>query len=145
LDGQLVLEAQSVPSASKVPCLDSLPLGWTFRAVEVQDGESRLILDSDRGGVEAAEVILTSTCDVGEATEVPSDELETRQFEEIQRLDDQYSGFRYYRFPGGCATYRFDFRGEGRTGLAQEVTLAVGFLDRDQLQEVVLNDFDLQL
>jgi membrane-associated phospholipid phosphatase len=145
LDGQLVLEAQSVPSASKVPCLDSLPLGWTFRAVEVQDGESRMILDSDRGGVEAAEVILTSSCDVSEATEVPSDELDARRFEEIQRLDEQYSGFRYYRFQGGCATYRFDFRGEGRTALAQEVALAVGFLARDQLEEVVRKDFDLDL
>jgi hypothetical protein len=145
LDGQLILEAQSVTSASKVPCLESLPLGWTFRAVEVQDGESRLILDSDRAGVEAAEVTLTSSCDVSEATEVPSDEIDTRRFEKITNLTNQYSGFRYYRFQGGCATFRFDFRGEGRTGFAQEVTLAVGFLDRDQLEEVARKDFDVEL
>jgi hypothetical protein len=145
LDGQLILEAQSVPSASKVPCLESLPLGWSFRAVEVRDGESRLILDSDRGGVEAAEVRLTSSCDVSEATEVPSDELDTRRFEEIRRLSNQYSGFRYYRFTGGCATFRFDFRGEGRTGLAQEVALAVGFIGRDQVEEQIRKDFDLEL
>jgi membrane-associated phospholipid phosphatase len=142
---QLILEAQSVPSASKLPCLESLPLGWSFRAVEVIDGESRLILDSDRAGVEAAEVTLTSSCDVSEATEVPSDELDTRRFEKITNLANQYSGFRYYRFKGGCATFRFDFRGEGRTGFAQEVTLAVGFLNRDQLEERLREDFDTDL
>lgn len=132
---QLVLEAQSVPGATKLPCLASLPLGWSFRAVEVADGESRLILDSDRAGVEAADVRLTKSCDLSGTTEVSSDEPDTRRFERITNLANRYSGVRYYTFEGGCAAFRFDFIGEGRTGFAQEVTLAVGLLDRATVAE----------
>jgi tRNA A-37 threonylcarbamoyl transferase component Bud32 len=128
----LILEAQSVPTSSLIPCLASLPLGWSFRTAEVEEGSSRLVLDSDRAGVQAAEVILTRTCDISGATEVPSDEPGTRRFEKISTLSNRYAGSRFYLFEGGCATYRFDFTGEGRTSLAEEVTLAFSFLSREE-------------
>jgi tRNA A-37 threonylcarbamoyl transferase component Bud32 len=133
---QLTLEAQSVPSASKVPCLSSLPLGWTFQKLEVRDGQSRLIMTSDRAGFEAVDITLTSGCDTSGATEVSSDEPGTRHFERISTLQDRYAGVRYYVFEGGCASYRFDFEGVGRSALAEEVSLAFSFRDRTDISEI---------
>lgn len=141
----LVLETQSVPTASLVPCLASIPLGWSFHSLEVQDGSSLLVLDSDRGGVKAAEVRLTKSCDVSGATEVPTDETGTRRFEEIRALDVRYVGYRYYRFDGGCAVYHFDFSGEGRTALAEEATLAFSFVSRDEIDRQYEKDTGLHL
>ena len=46
----LWLEAQSVPSASLVPCVRSLPEGWTLGAANVRNGWSKFTLDHDRLG-----------------------------------------------------------------------------------------------
>jgi tRNA A-37 threonylcarbamoyl transferase component Bud32/membrane-associated phospholipid phosphatase len=137
---QLVLEAQSVQTASKVPCLTALPLGWSFRKLEVRDGSSRLTMDSDRAGISAVHVSLTPSCDTSGATEVPSDEPGTRRLEEISTITNRYSGFRYYVFEGGCASYEFDFSGTGRTALAEEVSLAFSFKDRAVLDEMLRED-----
>jgi hypothetical protein len=47
------LEAQSVPSASLVPGLRSLPTGWTLSNATVNNGRSVLTLDNDRAGIGA--------------------------------------------------------------------------------------------
>jgi hypothetical protein len=44
------LLAQSVPSASLVPCLRSLPAGWMVGNVTVNDGHSVIPLNHDRAG-----------------------------------------------------------------------------------------------
>jgi hypothetical protein len=62
-----VLEAQSVPSATRVPCIASLPIGWRFAGSLVEDGSSELWLDHDRAGIHAVEVRLSEDCDVGSA------------------------------------------------------------------------------
>ena len=142
---QLILEAQSVPSASLVPCLSSLPLGWSFRRLEVKDGISTLTLDSDRAGIDAVQVRLTSSCDTDGTTEVPTDEPGTRRFERITTLRDRYSGFRYYVFEGGCASYQFNFVGLGRSALAEEVSLAFSFRSRLDISEQLERDFGLGL
>jgi tRNA A-37 threonylcarbamoyl transferase component Bud32 len=129
----LILEAHSVPSASQLPCIDSLQIGWTFQAAVIQDGSTHLYLDSDRAGFRAVDVALLPSCDVSKASEVPTDEPGTQQFEQIDVFEsDRYGGSRYYLFPGGCVSYKFDFSGPGRTGLAAEVAAALGFYSRSQ-------------
>ena len=46
----LWLMAQSVPSASLVPCVQLLPVGWTVAEVAVNNGRSVITLDHDRAG-----------------------------------------------------------------------------------------------
>ena len=46
----LWLLAQSVPSASLVPCVRSLPVGWSLGEVAVNDGRSVISLNHDRAG-----------------------------------------------------------------------------------------------
>ena len=59
----LWLQAQAVPSASLVPCVRSLPAGWTLANVAVNNGRSVLTLDHDRAGNAAMVVRLTASCD----------------------------------------------------------------------------------
>jgi hypothetical protein len=66
----LWLEAQSVPSASLVPCVRELP-GWSLAGANARDGWSEITLNHDRAGEHAMVVRLTATCDPAGATELP--------------------------------------------------------------------------
>jgi tRNA A-37 threonylcarbamoyl transferase component Bud32/membrane-associated phospholipid phosphatase len=106
---QLVLEAQSVPSASLVPCIEALPQGWSFHTLQVRDGSSRLTLhsDSDRTVPRSVEVMLTRRCNVSSATSTPSDHDGTRRYDAADIRAGRYLETRYYVFPGGCVSHRF--------------------------------------
>ena len=132
----LVLLAQSVPTASKVPCISSYPAGWHFASMSVRNGRSQFTLDSDRAGISAVRVTLQARCDLQGATEISSDEPETRRFERIISVVDDFEAIRYYQFDGGCVTYRFDFDRQGRA-LVNEVSVAIGFIDRTAVDALV--------
>jgi len=71
--GSAVLVAQAVPSATLLPCIKTLPAGWSTQSLQARNGRAYFGLDSDRDGVGAVDVTLTRTCDVRDATEVPSE------------------------------------------------------------------------
>ncbi len=131
----LTLMAQSVHTASMVPCLRTTPAGWSFHELEVRQNESRMTLDSDRAGDEALEVTLTRTCDTAGAVQIPSDEQHTERYETVDRVSPDYVGTRYYVFDGGCVTYRFNLDTERPSVLINEATLMVGFATRAELRE----------
>ncbi|HEX2117908.1 MAG TPA: hypothetical protein VHF91_01885 [Acidimicrobiales bacterium] len=132
----LALVAQSVPTASKVPCISSYPAGWHFASMSVEKGRSRFTLDSDRAGISAVRVSLEEVCDVDGATEISSDEPGTRRFERIISVVDDFKAVRSYLFDGGCTTYQFDFDRQGRA-LVNEVSVAIGFIDRTAIDALV--------
>jgi tRNA A-37 threonylcarbamoyl transferase component Bud32/membrane-associated phospholipid phosphatase len=68
----LWLMAQSVPSASLVPCVQLVPVDWKIANVAVNNGRSVITLD--RAGKAAMRVELTASCDLAGATEVASAE-----------------------------------------------------------------------
>jgi tRNA A-37 threonylcarbamoyl transferase component Bud32/membrane-associated phospholipid phosphatase len=137
--GELMLMAQSVPSSSLLPCIESLPLGWTFGGMDVRDGRTRLFLDSDRAGFKVVDVTLTRSCDTSGAVERPSsDEVNTTVFVDQTLRQDRYLARHYYVFEGGCAVYNMDFSGQGRTQLADEARLALTFYGRDRLEEAIV-------
>jgi hypothetical protein len=137
----LVLMAQAVPSASQLPCVESLPAGWSVSEAFVRDGRARFALDSDRVGMHAVQVVLERTCQFGGAkvTRVPSDEPGTRRYERIGEVRPGvgFTGTRFYLFPGGCVTYQFRFNGEERARPIGEVTLSLSFVTRDAMQRLV--------
>ena len=135
----LVLEAQAVPRADRVPCIRALPAGWSVFSSDIESGRARFALSSDRAGSHALEVTLTSRCDTSGATEIPSDQKGTRRFERIEVVTPGFRGTRYYRFAGGCTTYRFQLGEEGRA-LANEATLALSFISRDALDAKLRKD-----
>jgi hypothetical protein len=98
------LEAQSVPSASLVPCLRSLPAGWTLSNVTVNNGRSVLTLDNDRAGIGAMVIRLAATCDPAGASQVLSDQRGVRRLMLIHDLAPTFSATRFDVFTGGCVT-----------------------------------------
>jgi hypothetical protein len=144
----VVLMAQAVPSASQLPCVDLLPAGWSVRDVFVRNGRVRFSLDSDRVGTRAVQVVLEQFCTFGpKATRVPSDHEGTRRFQEVISIESgrRYQGAVYYLFPGGCVTYRLDFRSDEQARPLGEVSLALGFVARDDLRKTVSDLTDGQV
>ena len=80
----MILSAQSVPSARLLPCVASIPAGWELGGVQIDDERTRFWLDSDLAGDRVVEVTLLPPdhCSVAGATEVPSDEVGVRRYEQ---------------------------------------------------------------
>lgn len=144
--GPVILVAQSVPSATQVPCITTLPAGWTFGGERFRSGRSEFWLDSDRAGFRAVTVTLSASCDAAGGVEVPTDPDEggTRRFESPRSLPPYFQGDRFYVFPGGCVTYRFSFTRGGSFVLAQEATQALSFVSRAEgVRQLALEGFTL--
>ena len=135
----VILMAQAVPSASQLPCVELLPAGWSVSDVFVRDGRVRFSLDSDRVGTQAVRVVLEQFCAFGRVTRVPSDHPGTRRYQEVISIEPgrRYRGAVHYLFPGGCVTYRLDFRSAEQARPLGEVLLALGFVARDALRETL--------
>ncbi|RBY78231.1 hypothetical protein DQ238_13135 [Geodermatophilus sp. TF02-6] len=133
----VVLMAQAVPTASWVPCLQGLPVGWHFSGLDARRGSARFWLDSDRDGVHAIEVWLTGTCDTAGATEIPSDREGMHRLERVTQVTPQYLGRRYYLFDGGCLTVVFTLSGDARGEPLALATQNIGTLRRQELAEQV--------
>jgi hypothetical protein len=142
----VVLIAQSVPTATWVPCLrTALPLGWDFHHLDAHDGQARFWLNSDRDGQQAIEVRLEPGCDTAGATEIPSERAEMRRFERITTTTPDFEGERYYVFEGGCITFVFRLGGDSRGEPLALATEAVGAVSRQALLDQVREDSDGRL
>jgi hypothetical protein len=135
----VVLMAQAVPTASQLPCVALLPAGWSVSDIFVRNGRARFSLDSDRVGNRAVQVVLERFCTLGNVTRVPSDHPGTRRYQEVISIEPgkRYRGAVYYLFPGGCVTYRLDFRSDEQARPLSEVSLALGFISRDEVRQTV--------
>jgi len=131
----MILSAQAVPSAALLPCIAELPAGWQVGPADIASGKASFLLSSDRAGPQAVTVTLTAACDTSKARQVPSDQPGTRRFERPLSLVPQFSGLRYYTFPGGCATYNFRFKPGAAPVLAVAVDSALAFQSRSTLVE----------
>jgi tRNA A-37 threonylcarbamoyl transferase component Bud32/membrane-associated phospholipid phosphatase len=134
----LLLMAQSVPTASLVPCIELLPVGWTLGDVVVGNEGSRFTLTSDRGGVLVAE--LTASCDLAGAVELTSERAGARRYLRVERTAAGVAMTRTYTFPGGCVTQRLVAPEVSRQQLASESSSALGFTTRDDLAAALRRD-----
>jgi tRNA A-37 threonylcarbamoyl transferase component Bud32/membrane-associated phospholipid phosphatase len=131
----LLTEAQSVPTATEVACIRSLPVGWTLSRVQALRGTSVITLDNDRAGG-ALQLTLTGHCAVGRAVEVRATEPG------IRRLRALGSGARfaatwYDVFPGGCVRIALRLATQQAAvdqGLAGQVPAIVGYVSRAALR-----------
>jgi tRNA A-37 threonylcarbamoyl transferase component Bud32/membrane-associated phospholipid phosphatase len=137
----LWLMAQSVPSASLVPCLQLLPVGWSVAEVAVNNGRSVITLDHDRAGTAAMRVELTAACDLTGATEVTSEHPEALRYVLVDRAS------RAYKFSGGCVTQRFTAAAPSALRMRDTAATELGFTTRAALQAAlsVRSDGRLQL
>lgn len=134
-----VLVAQSVPSATFLPCVDALPFGWSVSAVTYESGSYTAWFADVRAGRDALQVTLTAACDVSHAAEVP-DKISpsgTRAYEDVMTLQPRLQENRYLTFPGGCITYSFRFTEPAQPMLALEVQRALDVIPRARVQRAV--------
>jgi membrane-associated phospholipid phosphatase len=139
----LQLMAQSVSTASLVPCIEILPAGWTLGDVVVGDDRSRFTLNSDRGGVLVVE--LTASCDLGGTVELTSEQPGARRYLRVERNPAGVAMTRAYTFPGGCITQRLTAPAASGQHLAAETSSALGFATRDDLATALRRDSDGRL
>jgi hypothetical protein len=126
-----------VPSASLVPCLRSLPAGWTLSNVTVNNGRSVLTLDNDRAGIGAIVIRLAATCDPAGASQVLSDQPGARRLMLIHDLAPTFSATRFDVFTGGCVTTQLTAPVASRAEITSEASLILGFTTRQTLQEAL--------
>jgi membrane-associated phospholipid phosphatase len=140
-----ILAAQAVPSAARVPCVAELPSGWSIGGADIVSGRSVFWLDSDQAGPRAVTITLSAACDVSGTRPSPSDQPGARRFDRPAAGGTRYAGLRVYTFPGGCATYRFDFAPGASPLLAIGVHSAVDFMPRAALVTYVRDQEGLAL
>lgn len=142
----VILMAQSVPTASWVPCLRrALPPGWDFGGLKARDGIAQFSLTSGNDQEQVIQVRLQPSCDTRGSTEIHSDRDGMQRFERVTQTTPGFVGRRYYVFEGGCITFGFtlgpDNRGEP-LALAGQV---VGAVTRADLSEQVHDESDGRL
>jgi membrane-associated phospholipid phosphatase/tRNA A-37 threonylcarbamoyl transferase component Bud32 len=141
----LWLQAQAVPSASHVPCVRSLPVGWTVANVAVNDGRSVLTLNHDRAGYAAMVVRLTASCAPGGAVEGPSQTTGVRHHQRIESRTGEFTVTWYDQFPGGCVTSRLHLTTDPNGELAAQAPHVLGFMTRAALREALSQRSDGRL
>lgn len=141
----VVLLAQAVPTATWVPCLEGIPLGWDVSGVEATDEDARFWLDSDRDGRRAVEIRLDGSCDTTGATRIPSDREGMERWERVTQVTPRYEGTRFYLFEGGCISVVFRLAGENRAEPLGFATQGVGAVPRDAVREAVQEQTDGRL
>jgi tRNA A-37 threonylcarbamoyl transferase component Bud32 len=141
----LWLMAQSVPSASLVPCVQFLPAGWSVAEVAVNNGRSVITLDHDRAGKRALVVRLTAACDLAGATEVTSEQSGARRYLRVDRTTPGFSATRAYVFPGGCITARISAPATSGQQLTTQTSSAIGFTTRQELRQALSQRSDGRL
>jgi hypothetical protein len=133
----VVLMAQAVRTASWVPCLRGVPLGWYVSDVDVRNDRAQFWLDSDLNGIHAIGVRLTASCDTTGATRINSDREQMERFERVTQVSPRFVGTRFYVFTGGCITMLFKLSGENRAEPLAVATVGIGTVSRADLREQV--------
>jgi hypothetical protein len=133
----MILAAQAVPSAAQLPCVPELPSGWQVSGADIASGRSVFWLDSDQAGHRAVTVTLSAACDVSGIQPEPSDQPGTQRFDGPPIVGTQFTGLRVYTFPGGCASYRFDFAPGASALLIPSIDGMVAFVPRARLVNYV--------
>jgi hypothetical protein len=143
----MVLIAQSVPSATQLPCVAELAAGWRFEEQQVASGITTFWLGSDIAGTHAVQVDLQPGCDIAGAVSVPStaeDEIGLDRFDRPEQLRPLRL-VRFYRFEGGCIVYRYAFSAAAPSALQFEADEALSFLPRAAVVQSVAKDYGLNL
>jgi tRNA A-37 threonylcarbamoyl transferase component Bud32/membrane-associated phospholipid phosphatase len=134
----LWLMAQSVPSASLVPCVQLLPVGWQVTRVTVNNGRSVITVDHDRAGKAAMRVELTAAaCDLAGAEEVTSEQRGARRYWRVYSTAPVFAATRFYDLQGDCITARITVPAASGQQLTTESSSAFGFATRQELREAL--------
>jgi hypothetical protein len=142
---RVALVAQSVPTASFVPCLGQLPPGWAVSSLQVQRGVTDFLMQSDRASGHPVRVRLTMQCNLAGAVPTAPRAPGVRTYLRLRSIEPRYAGALYDEFPGGCVSYQFDVQRGPHIALIQDFESAVTLMSRQQLRLQLHQKFDLEL
>jgi tRNA A-37 threonylcarbamoyl transferase component Bud32/membrane-associated phospholipid phosphatase len=131
------LLAQSVPSASLVPCLGPLPAGWSVGPVTVNDGRSVIRMNHDRAGTNVLVIELTAACDTQGASQVDSNQPQVRRYQRIDRQTPRFEAIHFDRFPGGCVTTQASVPAANRAEVTGDLAPILHYTTRQALQQAL--------
>jgi hypothetical protein len=143
----VILMAQSVRTASWVPCLKAaIPLGWGFEYLDARNDRALFRLSSDRDGQDQQiDVRLEGSCDTTGSTEIRSDREDMQRFERVTMTTPRFEGERYYVFDGGCIIFDFRLTADNRGEPLALATQVVGAVSRADLRDQVNEESDGRL
>lgn len=138
------LIAQSVQSATRLPCIAGYPAGWSFLDKDIRRGSTTYWLSSSvvGAGSKAIEVQLLPSCDP-----------EGEPFTDIRavgaaayRVTSTSGETNTYVFDGGCVIERIDLSpGTTVPTLIDEARSTLGFRDREVLAAALEEEYDVVL
>lgn len=142
-DGPVLIVAQSVPGASLIPCLDSLPAGWVVASTVIDQDGSVVRFDSDRAGAGAARLSYAETCEIGDAVPQLNDiaDVEAELYRRPERMTPGFREQKYYVFSGGCVWWEFDFDDDVSSTLSVELGSRLQLVSREALNENIRESF----
>ncbi len=136
-----LVAAQSMPTATLLPCFNDLPAGWEVRTVDITHDGTTVVIDSDRAGFSAASLRFLGECDVGDAITTPSDDDRTEGFELIRQESPHFQADRFYLFEGGCIWWQFDSDVGVPSAMSVELGNSLRFLDRNEFNDSFRESF----
>ena len=141
---RLAIIAQSVPSASYLPCIRGLAPGWDSAGFDPTQVGTSFLLNSDRSPGQPVTVRLTSSCNVSGASPSPPRALGALTYTRLDSISPRFAGTLYDVFTGGCIRYRFDFAPGSQIALAEQFKDAIGLYPR-QLRLVLKQKLGIEL
>jgi hypothetical protein len=142
---RLAIIAQSVPSASYLPCLRDLPQGWSTSAFDPSQEGTSFLLNSDRSPGRPVTVRLDAACTVSGASPSPARAPGVLTYTRLDSISPRFAGRLYDVFPGGCVTYRFDFALGSQIALMEQFEEAIGLYPRQQLRLALRQKLGVEL
>ena len=142
---RLAIIAQSVPSASYLPCVRALPPGWSTSGFDASQRGTSFLLNSDRSPGRPVVVRLTAACAPGGASPSPSRAPGVVTYTRLTSIAPRFAGSLYDVFPGGCVSYAFDFALGSQIALMEQFEQAVGLYPRQQLRLVLKHELRVEL
>jgi len=142
---RLAIVAQSVPSASYLPCLRNLRPGWTAAGFDPSQAGTSFLLDSDRSPGRPVTVRLTTSCRISGASPSPARAPGVLTYTRLESIRPRFAGHLYDVFPGGCVTYTFDFSHGSQIALTEDFEAVVGLYPRQQLRLVLKRKLGVEL
>jgi hypothetical protein len=141
----MVLMAQAVPGATRLPCVASMPIGWQYMGGDFRTGQVSFWFGLSQSGTRMLTVVLAPRCDLSQAQAVPSDEPGTSRYDQPIAIRPRFLSVRSYVFSGGCVTYAFNARADRATRLTFDAASALSFFPRSALVAHVAREDHLLL
>jgi hypothetical protein len=142
---RLAVVAQSVPTASYLPCIHGLPPGWDTSGFDPTQDGTGFLLNSDRSPARPVTVRLTAACNASGASPSPPRAPGVLTYTRLDSISPRFAGTLYDIFPGGCVSYRFDFGSGSQIELMEQFERAVGLYPRQQLRLVLKQELGVEL